>query len=93
MVLEDAADLLDPEQSLVPIDEGDDHFKRRPYSAAAKCAIAIFRITFARFSYAFSLRKAPVSSRSALVTPGFFLASSRARSSQPRIVSAEVRVS
>src|SRR5690606_26245899 len=92
VVLQDAANRLDPEQSLVRIDVSDDHFKRRSSSAAAKNALAVLRISFARISSATSLRKALISSRSALVTPGFSLASTRARSTQPRIVSIGIPV-
>lgn len=47
---------LRPEMMLERIDVGDDYFSRRPYSAAAKKALAVFKISFARLSSATSLR-------------------------------------
>lgn len=87
MVPEDTADRRDPDQVLVRIDERADRFSRRLNSAAAKNALAVFKISFARFVSASSFFRALISSCLAFVNPAFSPASTRARSIQPRIVS------
>ncbi len=70
VLAQQAADRLDPEAILVLIDVGDDHLKRRSSSAAAKNAEAVLRISFARFSSAFSRRNAASSSLTSVGVPG-----------------------
>lgn len=55
---------------LVLVDVGDDHLSRRSSSAAAKNADAVLRISFARFSSAFSRRSALTSSALTEPAPG-----------------------
>lgn len=86
VVLEDAAGRLAPLVTLVRIDVSDDHPKLRSSSGAARSTLSILRISFARFSFATSFRQDLILSRSAVDMLGFSLASTRARSSQPRMV-------
>src|SRR5690606_10089648 len=59
------ADRVDPETFPVGVDIVDEHRSRRSTSAAAKNALAVFKISFALRNSAFSLRSRRTSSRSA----------------------------
>ena len=86
MLAQHPADRLDPEAGPIGVDVGDDQRSRRSSYAAAKNAEAVFRISLARRSSAFSLRKAASSAAVSVVVPGLVPESSSARSAQPRSV-------
>src|SRR5699024_1780826 len=86
VLVQHGADRRDPEPQLVGVDVVDDHLTRRSRSAAAKNADAVLRISFARFSSAFSLRSLSSSTFSVDVTPGRSTASTSSRSIQFRRV-------
>jgi hypothetical protein len=82
---EHPADRLDPETVPIDLDVDDDHRSRRSSSAAAKNAEAVFNISLARFSSAFSFRNACNSADASLVIPGRAPASISVLSTQPRV--------
>lgn len=81
-----SADRLDPEAVPVGVDVSNDQCNRRSSSAAAKNAEAVFRISLARRSSAFSRRNLASSAAVSVVSPARVPESTSARSTQPRRV-------